>query len=181
MLPSCSETDLTMKFLLCGALLALSVWSHAEGAKVLGFTMDAPAPPGAELEAEGGSFAAHKMQHRLCAHLGAQSDDLGVFNVVCRAAHGVDWEALLRVKYGDPAVEKSPLKAWSAEGFAMILVMPSIKTVSWWAPRTAPKLAEHSGVADFSATLGKVMEKLQEASAAFDAAEHADVIAEEDF
>jgi len=63
----------------------------------------------------------------------------------------------------------------------MILVLPSIKTVSWWAPRTAPKLAEHSGVDDFNATLGKVKEKVQEASAAFDAAEHADVIAEEDF
>ena len=160
MLPSCSETDLTMKFLLCGALLAPSVWSHAEGAKVLGFTMDAPAPPVAELVAEGGSFAMHKMHNRLCASLMALSDDLGVFSVVCHPAHGVDWEALLRAKYGEPAVDL-PAKAWSAEGFAMILVEPSSKTVGWWAPRTAPKLAELSGIDDLMATLEKVAESIR--------------------
>lgn len=99
-----------MKFLLCGALLALSVWSHAEGAKVLGFTMDAPAPDGAELIAEGGGFATHKMQHRLCASLMATSDDLGVFMVRCRAAHGVDWEALLRGKYGIRWINHRPYR-----------------------------------------------------------------------
>ena len=176
---------MTVKFLLCGALLALSVWSHAEGAKVLGFTMDAPAPDGAELMAEGGGFATHKMQHRLCASLMATSDDLGVFMVRCRAADGVDWEALLRGKYGNPVDQPSPVspvgKAWSAEGFAFILNVPAINAVIWWAPRTAPKLAEHSGVDDLIATLHKAGEKMVGAQAAIEAAANADVIAEEDF
>ena len=98
MLPPCSEGDLTVKFLLCGALLALSVWSHAEGAKVLGFTMDAPAPDGASLVVEAGEYAALRMKHRLCTELMAASDDLDVFIVGCTSAAGVDWSALLRGK-----------------------------------------------------------------------------------
>lgn len=169
-----------MKFLLCGALLGLSVWSHAEGAKVLGFTMDAPAPHGAELTAGGGGFAMHSMQHRLCGSLVAISDELGIFKVTCYPARGVDWEALFRAKYGSPVIEVLGAKFWAADGFAFIGYVED-EAAEWWAPRTGPKLGEHSGMDDLGATLEEVNEKSDIALASIQAAKHADVIAEEDF
>ena len=171
-----------MKFMLCGAVLALSVWSHAEGAKVLGFTLDAPAPDDAELIAEGGGYANHRMKHRLCASLSASSDDLGVFVVTCQPARGVDWNALLSAKYGSPVVELSTAKFWAADGFAFICTMNGAATLAtWWAPRTAPILGKHSGVDDAVTAVKDATEKLKDSKAAIAAAANADVIAEEDF
>ena len=180
MLPSCSETDLTMKFLLCGALLALSVWSHAEGAKVLGFTMDAPAPDGAALLDDGGGYAQHGMAHKLCAGMVATSDDLGVFVVTCQPAPDVDWNALLSAKYGSSVAEHSGARFWAANGFAFVCTMAN-GIVAWWAPRIAPILGEHSSLDDVRTALTDAVEKIKDAHAFIAAAKHADVIAEEDF
>lgn len=165
--------------MLCGALLALSVWSHAEGAKVLGFTMDAPAPDDAELLAEGGGYALHRLEHRFCANLMASSDDLGVFVVTCRPARGVDWNALLSAKYGSPVVDLITKKLWAVDGFA--LTFNSNEATIWWASRIAPTLDEHSSVGDVSTALKDALGKAEDAVASLAAATNADVIAEEDF
>lgn len=167
-----------MKFLLCGALLALSVWSHAEGAKVLGFTMDAPAPDGAALVEAGADYAPHRMEHRLCAELIAASDDLGVFMVACASAVGVDWSALLRGKYGVPIFEQGELTFWAADGFAFIVRGGS--SFFWWAPRSARKLGTDSSEDEARAALKDVVGKLNDMLTSIQAAENADVIAEEE-
>ena len=168
-----------MKFFLCGALLALSVWSHAEGAKVLGFTMDAPAPDGAALVEAGAEYAGHRMEHRLCAELIAASDDLGVFMVGCISAVGVDWSALLRGKYGVPIFEQGEFAFWAADGFAFIA--RAGRSFTWWAPRSARKLGMDSSEDEVRAVVKDVVGKLNDMETFFDAAANADVIAEEDF
>lgn len=179
MLPSCSEGDLTVKFLLCGALLALSVWSHAEGAKVLGFTMDAPAPDSASSVVEAGEYAALRMKHRLCTELMAASDDLGVFMVGCTSAAGVDWSALLRGKYGVPIFELGEVAVWAADGFAF--VMRAGRMFSWWAPRSARKLGTDSSEDEVLAAIKDIVGRVDGLVTSFEAAANADVIAEEDF
>ena len=168
-----------MKFFLCGALLALSVWSHAEGAKVLGFTMDAPAPDGAALVEAGAEYAHHRMEHRLCAELRAASDDLGVFMVGCTSAVGVDWSALLRGKYGVPIFEQGELAFWAADGFAFIARVG--RSFFWWAPRSARTLGTDSSEDEARAALDDVVGKLHNMVTSIQAAENANVIAEEDF
>ena len=167
-----------MRFLVCGAFLALSMWSYAEGAKVLGFTMDAPAPDGTVL-AEAAEYSRHRMEHRLCIKLTAASDDLGVFMVQCVPAAGVDWNALLRGKYGLPVWEQGELAIWAADGFA--LIVRSGEGFVWWASRSARKLSTDSSEAEALAALGDTARKMNDWLTSYQAAKHADVIAEEDF
>ena len=167
-----------MKFFLCGALLALSMWSHAEGAKVLGFTMDAPAPDGAS-SVEAAEYAGHRMKHRLCIELMAASDDLGVFMVGCTSAVGVDWSALLRGKYGVPIFEQGEVAVWAADGFAFI--MRAGRMFSWMAPRSARKLGTDSSEDEVLAALKDISRDGGRLGDSLKAAANADVIAEEDF
>ena len=171
-----------MKFLVCGALLALSMWSYAEGAKVLGFTMDAPAPDGARSVATA-EYVGHQMEHRFCTVLVALSDDLGVFMVGCSPAAGVDWDALLRGKYGVPIFEQRGFAFWAADGFAFIgrASAGAFTSFTWWAPRSARKLGEGSSEDEVRAAIEDISGKLNDVATAMLAAEHADVIAEEDF
>lgn len=166
-----------MRSLLCGALLALSMWSHAEGAKVLGFTMDAPAPDGVRSVATA-EYMHHRMKHRLCNELVATSDKLGVFTVACVPAAGVDWDALLRGKYGVPVFEQTGCTVWTADGFAFIVA--SAGAFFWWAPRVARKLGEDSSEDEVRAALDDLSGKLNDVKTSAQAAEDADVIAEED-
>ena len=167
-----------MRFLLCGAFLALSMWSYAEGAKVLGFTMDASPPDGA-WSMEAAEYSGHRMEHRLCTRLSAVSDDLGVFMVLCVPAAGVDWSAMLRGKYGVPVLEQGIFAIWAADGFAFIMRLGD--HFSWWAPRSARKLGTDSSEDEARAALKETVGKLNDLLTSFQAAEHADAIAEEDF
>ena len=168
-----------MRFLLCGAFLVLGAFSYAEGAKVLGFTMDAPAPDGAELVDKGGEYATHRLTHRLCMDLAAVSDNLGVFVVKCAPSLGVDWSALLRGKYGTPTVDHGEHEFWAVDGFSFI--MNSSLGAAWWAPRSEWALGADSDKDDVLAVLDDSLGKLEDAATAIAAAANADVIAKEDF
>lgn len=159
--------------------------AHASGAKVLGFTMDAPAPDGAELVAEGGGYQLHEVKHRLCDRLWAFSDKFGVFVVACSPSRGTDWNALLFGKYGVPVLvlQEPSGTFWAADGFSFIGVVGGDAT--WFAPRTAPQLDVSSDRGDVHAAVSSALGKMKGAltsifRAAFRAA-NAAVIADEDF
>ncbi len=189
---------------LCTAVQADEVAGKSERAKVLGFTMDAPVPDdavfGGRAIRDGASL--HTRTHRLCAMLFARSDELGVYSVVCEAAQGVDWDALLRAKYGRPVlrlygryfrhvrtgdvirdlmVDLGDTQAiYAADGFAYVIkdISSGGSThVTWFSPRTVTDSvhAETSGEAAWEAILetnGFISGRDQGA---------ADVIAAEDF
>lgn len=75
-----------MRNTLTALAVVLVLSTHAEAVKVLGFTMNAPAPKTATVEREGAGYRFLSSGHGWCPKLYGYEDQDGVFAVVCHGS-----------------------------------------------------------------------------------------------
>lgn len=134
-------------------IVAPIVWG-ADDAKVLGFTMDAPAPEDSKLVGSPGTYKAYLKQHRWCGMLFAIADKNGVLAVICISpGNHEEWGMRLQVRHGDPVLDDrlgrlrslpqgsdflqlQKLRVWVTDGLGAIALNES--GVGWFSSRIMP-------------------------------------------